>query len=402
VTSTSFPHGADHSGGAHAGHDVRIVRDRAAFAALRDDWESIVDTSRPHQRVFGSHAWFDAALEWQGRDTALELVCFEPEGRLGAVLPLTRRAERMRGMPLRELSFLAVPDTQWCDLVGAAASSEAACVRIVDALEQAPAWDVMRLGWLMSDGPVLRVLVPVLKQRGYRVIASAATRNPTLSLAGTWSAFLASRSRRLKKALNLASNRLHKAGTIEIAHAAPDGTSADEAQRLLEHAVAVSKASWKRSTGNALDRPGPLAFIRRLTQHAHERGWLSLWTLSLDGRPVASEYQLVADGNVYALRSDFDAAYEEISPGTHLNRVLLEAMFGTGLERYYMGPGENAYKLRWRDGDEPVFLVTVYGKTARGALLAAWETTLRPLLARLRDRFVATDAGRPASVERDD
>ena len=100
------------------------------------------------------------------------------------------------------------------------------------------------------------------------------------------------------------------------------------------------------------------------------------------------EYQLVGDGNTYALRSDFDAGCDEISPGSHLGRHLLEQLFGRNLNRYYMGPGENAYKFRWTEQSEPTYEVAVYSRTARGRLLAAWELSLKPSVRRLRDRFV--------------
>jgi len=99
------------------------------------------------------------------------------------------------------------------------------------------------------------------------------------------------------------------------------------------------------------------------------------------------EYQLVADGNVYGLRSDFDAEFDAISPGTHLSGQLVKQLFDRGLRRYYMGPGNNAYKYRWTDDVEPVEALTVYGRSVTGRCLAAWETTLRPVAVKLRDRL---------------
>ena len=74
-------------------------------------------------------------------------------------------------------------------------------------------------------------------------------------------------------------------------------------------------------------------------------------------RPVAMEYQLVDNGNVHALRSDFDQSCEDLSPGSYLFRHLLESSFGGGLTRYYMGPGDNPYKLRWTDQGESLQLL---------------------------------------------
>jgi hypothetical protein len=52
-----------------------------------------------------------------------------------------------------------------------------------------------------------------------------------------------------------------------------------------------------------------------------------------------------------------------------------------------MGPGQNPYKYRWNEGAEPLVRVTVYGRTARGRALRAWETKLKPAARAVRDRL---------------
>ena len=83
------------------------------------------------------------------------------------------------------------------------------------------------------------------------------------------------------------------------------------------------------------------------------------------GAPVIALYAL-ANGCVFALRSDFDASIDEqASPGSYLSRQLIERLFGQNLQRYYMGPGQNPYKYRWNQGVLPNF-----GMTASATLCA--------------------------------
>ncbi len=147
----------------------------------------------------------------------------------------------------------------------------------------------------------------------------------------------------------------------------PGDDGSERVESFLERSIGISAKSWKSRTGNSLDMPAPQAFIRRLSALASRRGWLSIWILSLNDRPVAMEYQLVADGNVYALRSDFDPEFDEISPGTYLNLVLVQQLFGRGLRRYYMGPGNNAYKCRWAAQAEPIEELNMYGPPSQAA-----------------------------------
>ena len=101
------------------------------------------------------------------------------------------------------------------------------------------------------------------------------------------------------------------------------------------------------------------------------------------------EYQLLDAGNVYALRADFDAECEETSPGSHLMRTLLETLFDRGLYKYYMGPGENAYKTRWTEDNDLLFQLVVHGRTWRGQTARIVDEILKPAVRSLRNKLVS-------------
>jgi CelD/BcsL family acetyltransferase involved in cellulose biosynthesis len=365
---------------------VRLVTDSAAFCALQPAWAHLHAQCAPAD-VFLSHEWFDAAWQWKGAQASLYLMCCEHEGELVGALPLVIR-RREGALPRRALEFLSVPDTQRCDVIALAAARDA----VVDALanelvRNASDWDVARLGYLASDSITLAALAPALARERLTCDARTIATNPWIALDSQWPTYYATRSRRLKKAVNLAANRLSKAGRVEIEWIAPGSGRFDDVERALDAIIRISSRSWKTRTGNSLDNPGPQAFIRRVSRLAHERGWLSIWTLSLDGTPIAMEFQLICNGNVHALRSDFDASMEELSPGSHLSRHLIERLFECGFTRYYMGPGDNAYKYRWAEGGDRVHSLAAYGRSLRSRSLAAWELALKPAARRVRDAF---------------
>jgi CelD/BcsL family acetyltransferase involved in cellulose biosynthesis len=141
----------------------------------------------------------------------------------------------------------------------------------------------------------------------------------------------------------------------------------------------------------SLDHPGPRAFIERLTAHAADAGWLSLWLIELDGRPAAMEYQILYAGRVHALRGDFDPEFDSLSPGTYLHHHQLRALFEEpGMDTYLMGQGANPYKLRWSSEGLTLQGLRAWSPTPSGRLLRAWERRIRPMargaLERLRPR----------------
>jgi CelD/BcsL family acetyltransferase involved in cellulose biosynthesis len=69
-----------------------------------------------------------------------------------------------------------------------------------------------------------------------------------------------------------------------------------------------------------------------------------------------------------------------------LMRTLLESLFGRNLRRYYMGPGENAYKTRWTEEGDTLLQMVVHGRTWRGRLIRLVDEVLKPYARSLRDR----------------
>ena len=354
------------------------------FLALREQWNALVPASRA-PNVFLRHEWFDAAWQWRRTDGALRTLVARRDGELVGAMPLLRTSRASASGRRRVLEFLTVPDTQCCDILATAGHAAAVAVSFAGALAaRGNEWDVLELGYLQEDATAVTAFADALRRRGCTVVVEPAGSNPYIALGSTWDAFYGARSRSLKKASNLALNRVAKAGDPTIDWHRP---AAGETDALLATLIDVSSRSWKRTTGNSLDHPGPQAFIRRLSELAAERQWLSVWTLALDGKPIAMEYQLVFGGQVHALRSDFDAACGEISPGSYLNRVLLERLFSGEFVRYYMGPGDNAYKLRWAEGSAPLQRLTAYSRSPRGRLAELVDLRVKPLARAIRDRL---------------
>ena len=368
---------------------VDVVTDEAGFLAMRPAWNAIA-VQRPDLSVFACHEWFDAAWQWRRDSSGLFVLTWVDRGQVQAILPMLTRTVEGRLGSARELSLLTVPDTQFCDMLVADSERQRAAEAFASYLvAHASEWEVMRLAYLRPDSAIATTLASAMADSaGCAVTHTATPGNPFISLLGDWNTYYGGRSRRLKKANNLAANRLAKAGDVRIEWLEPGVADAGRLASLIEGVVEVSQYSWKSETGTTLDQPGPGAFIRRLSALAAERGWLSIWMLTLDGRPMATEYQLVYDGNVHGLRSDFRVGSEEMSPGSHLNRMLLERLFGRGYRQYYMGPGNNAYKFRWAADIDPQVTVTIYSRSIAGRILSAWECRLKPWASALKARFV--------------
>lgn len=360
---------------------VECVGDEAHFLALRERWNALAATTRP-ACVFLRHEWFDAAWQWRRNDSELRLYCVRRGNETIGIVPCLLRTELRARLPLRVLQFLTVPDTQLCEVLAAPDDLGAVVETVVAEWRRTRrAWDLIDLGYLPPDGSLLDVMRGACTRHGLTTTARTAGYNPWIALRDGWTSFYAGRSRRLKKANNLIANRLRRSfHAVEVRWRTAANLDPASFRETLGELVSLSANSWKRSTGLTLDQPGPNAFIHRLAQHAYANGWLSVWLLRLNGQAAAGEFQICYEGQVHALRADYNEALAQHSPGSYLNSKLIEGLFGNGLERYWMGPGDNPYKAHWTDTSEALTGLRIYGTTLRGKLLELWDRRLRAWL----------------------
>jgi CelD/BcsL family acetyltransferase involved in cellulose biosynthesis len=341
---------------------------------------------REHYRAspFLTFSWFDAAWLWAVEFGKPMILCAHDGVRLVGACPLLRK----NSVPIvgrRVLTWLAVPDTHECDVICAYSHSRQALRAMANEIRRRRRdWDILELCFLDPEARNARTLALALTESGVATRVEPDDRNTCVELVGTWDEFHSKRSRSFRKAINLAANRIARAGRVRIAQTTSRTSNSGDVDQALEEAIRISAQSWKAGLGTTLDKSGPGQFIRRLAKIEEFEGCLSIWMLYLNDRPVASEIQLAQDHVVHALRADFDPAFESASPGANLNVAILKALFSSDARRYLMGPGPNPYKQRWGDSEIPLYRILAFSPAVRGRVIGWIDSRLRPRLRRLR------------------
>jgi CelD/BcsL family acetyltransferase involved in cellulose biosynthesis len=359
---------------------VRRLTSAEAVRSIGPVWADLVGQSAP-STPFTSHDWFECC-RIAAADRRQELLVVEDSVAPISLIPLVRWKGRARGLPVRYLGLLDCPDSPIADLLHTGAATPVVRA-LLDHVTTRSDWEVLELGRLPIGSPTLKALEAELPGRlPWRRASSDFS--PYLAVDGAWSDFYASRSQRFKKTIRNIQNRLDRLGRVTV----EEHPALAPGDARLEEMIDLTSRSWKADRGIAIaTMPRMREFFGELSRRATERGWLGVWFLRLDGRPIAMEYQLRSNGVAYALRADYDLAYAASSPGSALNFAIARALFERGdVHEYQMGPGKNEYKMRWASGCHVTVRVQIYRPGLYGRLVHLTETRIVPALRRLRER----------------
>lgn len=341
----------------------------ATLDAVAAEWEALAERGRaaPFLRPGWVAAWWSAF--GQGR---LELCTARGrDGRLEALLPV-QCGRGSRASP-----------TNWhTPEFGLLAESDEAARRLLADLFRARPRRVS-LAFLASEQASL--VRAEAERHGYRVLQRTLQRSPYVPLAGGLAAYERSLGKNLRGDLRRRERHLAARGTVtfEVAEGAHLGARLEE---LLAEGCAVEASGWKGARATAMrSSPANLRFYGEVARWAAAHGWLRLAFLRLDGRALAFDLCLEYEGVHAMLKTGYDPAFAELSPGKLLRMRMLTRAFGLALRSYELLGEAEPWKLQWAGATRARELVQGFRPSPLGRLDHTLFAHARPLAKRLRD-----------------
>ncbi|HEY2636932.1 MAG TPA: GNAT family N-acetyltransferase, partial [Solirubrobacteraceae bacterium] len=243
----------------------------ASLDALGEEWSEL---ARRSGNLFATPEWLTAWWRHFGEDRRLAMFTHRrPDGELAVLVPLYHARE----LPLRTLRFLGHGPGDWLGPIHAPGEEVLGAAALRAGLRaHRGAWDVL----VAEQVPRVRRVARAM--RGYEVHREGF---PVLTIAGrSWDELLAARSANFRQQVRRRERKLRRAHDVAF-RLADDPTRLDEDISTL---LRLHDARWD-GTSEALGGARE-AFQREFAHTALARGWLRLWFLELDGRPVAAWY----------------------------------------------------------------------------------------------------------------
>jgi CelD/BcsL family acetyltransferase involved in cellulose biosynthesis len=325
-----------------------------AFGSLDGEWDELAERSGS---IFATASW--SRLWWAhfgGEHELLLHAARSPDGSLAAVLPLYAWRRRLP----RVIRFLGHGPGDELGPVHGRGGQIAAAHALATTLEELD-WDVF-FGEQLPGGEGWHEL---LGGRKWRREAS-----PSLRLSATWDEYLAARSRNFRDQLRRRDAGIHREGAV-VTRLADEATL----DRDLDALFALHRARWGSTRTDFGDTP----FHRDVAREAVGRGWLRLWLLELDGRPIAAWHGFQVGTVCTYYQAGRDPAFDRHSVGFVLMSHSIRSAIAEGAKEYRFGRGDEAFKSRF-SSDDPGLETVLLTRGAVGA--AAWAGARITRLAR--------------------
>jgi CelD/BcsL family acetyltransferase involved in cellulose biosynthesis len=343
---------------------IRTIEDSSAFNQMEQEWNALLESSAA-DNLFLSWDWLNLWWRHLGKDRRLHVVEIRSNGTLVALLPLCIVSERLEFLGTGSvgsdyLDFIVHPDHQ--------AVARAAIVRALRETGR-----IMRFAQLRADAAVTSV-ASRLAEDGYHIVERTTGVCPYVSLDGlTWNEFLSSLGQSHRENVRRRIRHLEKRGAFfEVTK-----TEADR-RRNLRILFELHARCWEdRGGSDGLHTEELISFHEEFSRIALERGWLRLFVLHVDGRPVAAVYGFLRNGKFYFYQSGFEPAFRSSSVGLVALALTIRQAIEEKAPEFDFLHGNEEYKFRWARETRDLKCIEFYPQTLAGSFAMQWNQAAR-------------------------
>jgi len=349
-----------------AGVRIETIADAAGFRALRDEWTRLLERSAS-DCIFLTWEWLHTWWEHFGTSRGLALIAVRQGDELIGLAPLWIKRVRLgRLVPFRMFEFLGTGSvgSDYLDVIVRSGSEDEALAAL--ALHLAREGRTLRLAQLDPRGAAAVALAGRLERHGWRGSKGRADVCPFIDLAGlTWDSYLATLSAshryNVKRRLKAVTGRFDV--RFEVAE------SDEQRRQALATLIDLHTRRWNlRGGSTALYSARLVAFHEDISRIALERGWLRLFVLRLDGRPVGALYGFRYRQSFCFYQTGFDPGYARYGVGQLTVGLTIKHALEEGAAEYDLLHGDERYKFDWARQVRALERIELYPPSARGWL----------------------------------
>jgi CelD/BcsL family acetyltransferase involved in cellulose biosynthesis len=329
---------------------VTEVNELAELDSLRATWQGLLRQT-PDFSFFQTLEWLETAWPHYPLPQKLRVMVVERGGAPLGIVPLCVRTERRRVGQLRVLTY---PLNDWGTFYGPIGPDPALAFRVaIERIAATPRdWDFIDLRWIDQASPDLMSIGESLRAVGFDFTCRPRMEVRLVRMQEGWDAYVQTRSRNWRQKMRKDTDALEKkAGRVALVRYRPSTGQGTEREHdaIYDICASIAKNSWQSAaeSQSTLSSPRVRDLLRELHRQAAVLGMLDTNILTVADRPVAFNYNYLAENRTYGLRSGFDQTAGLENCGKILIYKMLEDAFQRGDAEYSFGPGRQPHKDRF-------------------------------------------------------
>ena len=323
---------------------LKEVDNHDDFISLRDSWQGVLQ--RCDHSIFSTWEYLSTWWKYYGKGAKLRvLIAQENEETLSiAPLMLSKHAFSHLG-GLHKLQFLG-HGSDYADFILPKKNSK--CLDLfLDNLLQSSDWDILELEGINEESTTVKALLDIRNHHTPELELNDWSSCSYIRLSDSFKDFMNGLSRNVRKNLDRRMRRLKESYNVEF----KTQNDFDSVRVAMETFFNLHDKRWK-SKGEA----GVFAtevnrdFHISLAETFNEKGWLSLYFLTIDDVPISAAYTFDYDMKKYGCLTGFDPDFRHFGIGNLLKMHVIEECFRKQFREYDLGRGSEPYKTEWATG----------------------------------------------------
>ncbi|GAB4524486.1 MAG: GNAT family N-acetyltransferase [Anaerolineae bacterium] len=321
----------------------------ALFAQLQAEWNDLLKRS-PADSIFSTWEWQSTWWDAYQPGQLWVVTCRDENGQLVGIAPCFIDPEGVvRGIGCEDVTDYIdfIVDGAYLDTVyNELAAYFASCRSQFKAIE---------ICNIPQESPTYQHFPHILEEHQFSASTEQQEVVPLIELPADWEGFLNLLD---KKQRHEVRRKMRKIGTVDIDwyQVGPEHHLEEELQKFLK-LMAASDAE-KRAF---LENPAHVTFFKRFVEIAHEKGWLWLCFLNINGEAVAAYLNFDYNNQVLVYNSgQLHGQHDSLSPGIVLLAYTIRAAIERGYAVFNFLRGDEVYKYRMGAHDTHIYKLSAH------------------------------------------
>jgi CelD/BcsL family acetyltransferase involved in cellulose biosynthesis len=307
-------------------------------------WDELLSKSLDNH-PFLTYEWLTSWRKHFGKEKELRLFTARSEGAISLAIPVMYSPRRVFGIKHSKIEFAATPESDYhVFLVTSFQEASRAVDELIESMmEDSTDADCVEFKDVPENSLTSRLLEKVNREGlgGSRSITNSC---PYIPLPKNYELYLQSLGPNMRRNLKVWERQALRDYTVEFVRYDKIGTAEEAMKSLFElhQKRQRAKGNWG-SFSDSIHRN----FHTDVANAFAEKGWLALFFLTFNGKPVSTVYAYEYNKKLYAYLCGFDPEYARYRPGNLAFNNLIKYGIEKELKELDFLRGGEEYKTRW-------------------------------------------------------